>query len=260
MDIDYLIDRLEILIRNGKRVPLTANKIMVDEQECFNLIDQLRVAIPEEVTIAKRTLLERERILTDADEEAHQITDRATQERQRILDREGLLAEAHRQSKLIINAAAEEAYDLRENGQAIYDDSLNQAQEIREGSNQYTLQVLDELETLLSRHHTMVQNGIKSFQQRAAQYQQEMDLYMEKSRPRYSSVDQERIKEQGPTGSGGRQIGPANSKSVSGSSSQQSPPASNITEKNRIVRPSSGSAPTDSTPGSNPTNRPPSKW
>ena len=92
MDIDYLIDRLEALMTSGKRVPLS-NKVMVDEQECLDIIDQMRAVVPEEVRAAKRTLHDRERILGDADEEARQIVEQAEQERQIMLEREGLLAE-----------------------------------------------------------------------------------------------------------------------------------------------------------------------
>ena len=47
MDMQYLLDRLEAVLTSGSRLPLTG-KTMIDEHECLDIIDQLRVAIPED--------------------------------------------------------------------------------------------------------------------------------------------------------------------------------------------------------------------
>ncbi|MEI6044624.1 MAG: hypothetical protein WCS37_09740 [Chloroflexota bacterium] len=185
MDIDYLIDRLEALLTSGKRVPLS-NKVMVDEQECLDLIDQMRTVVPQEVKAAKRTLLDRERILNDAEEDSRQIIGHAEQERERILSHEGMLAETERRRDEIIGEATQEAYELREQAQAIYNESVGQTQEMREGANGYTMQVLQELETLLSKHLGMVRNGLQSFQQQAQQYHEQMETYQRQNRPNYA--------------------------------------------------------------------------
>jgi hypothetical protein len=48
MDILQLIDRLEELFNAAKAVPFTHN-VIVDEDRMLELIDQMRIAIPEEV-------------------------------------------------------------------------------------------------------------------------------------------------------------------------------------------------------------------
>ena len=48
MDILQLIDRLEELFNESKAIPLTRN-VMVDEDRMLDIIDQMRIAIPEEV-------------------------------------------------------------------------------------------------------------------------------------------------------------------------------------------------------------------
>lgn len=186
MDIDYLIDRLEAILTSGKRVPLS-NKVMVDEQECLDLIDQMRAVVPEEVKAAKRTLLDRERILSDAEEDSRQILEHAEQEREIMLSREGLLAEAERRRDEIISEANQEAFDLRTQAQNLYDDAVGQTQEMREGANNYTVQVLQELETLLGKHLGMVRNGLQSFQQQAQQYQEQLEGYQRQNRPNYAA-------------------------------------------------------------------------
>jgi hypothetical protein len=185
MDIDYLIDRLEALITSGKRVPLS-NKVMVDEQECLDLIDQMRAVVPEEIKAAKRTLLDRERILNDADEEARQVLEHAEQEREIMISREGLLAEAERRRDEIISEATQEAYEQRAHAQNLYDEAVAQTQEMREGANNYTMQVLQELDALLGKHLGMVRNGLQSFQQQAQGYQEQIEAYQRQNRPNYA--------------------------------------------------------------------------
>ena len=66
MDILHLIDRLEMLITEKSfRIPFTSN-VIIQEDEFLDIIDQMRVSIPEEVKLAKRTEAERDRLLLQA--------------------------------------------------------------------------------------------------------------------------------------------------------------------------------------------------
>ena len=53
MDILQLIDRLEELFNDGKPIPFTHN-VAVDEDRMLDIIDQMRIAIPEEVKKAQK--------------------------------------------------------------------------------------------------------------------------------------------------------------------------------------------------------------
>ena len=73
IDIIFLVTRLENLIASGKKLPLTSN-IVLDQNAALGLIDELRVAIPEESRrILDRTHLEAEGIRQGADEYAASI-------------------------------------------------------------------------------------------------------------------------------------------------------------------------------------------
>ena len=54
MDILHLVDRLEELVNSARQVPLT-NNIMIDQDRLIDLIDQMRVSIPEEVKKSQKT-------------------------------------------------------------------------------------------------------------------------------------------------------------------------------------------------------------
>ena len=52
MDIQFLVERLEALVVNARKVPMTS-QIILEQATVLDLIDQLRVAIPEEVRAAR---------------------------------------------------------------------------------------------------------------------------------------------------------------------------------------------------------------
>ena len=69
MDILQLVDRLEELFNQSRPIPLT-NNVIVDEDKMLDLIDQMRVAIPDEVKKAQKLIAERDRTMAQATEEA----------------------------------------------------------------------------------------------------------------------------------------------------------------------------------------------
>lgn len=147
IDILYLVDRLEGVLSAGQRVPFT-NKIMVDERECLDIIDQMRIVVPEEIKQARRVSQDRDRITGQAQEEADRILTRAQEQAEQLLDEQGLLDRA------------------REREREIIEDAEITAQEIREGADQYALQVLDGLNRQLGGVLSEVQAGIDALRPR----------------------------------------------------------------------------------------------
>ena len=89
IDIIFLVERLESLIANGKKLPLTTN-VVVDQNAALGLIDELRVAVPEEVRAAKRINSEGERIIEKAQDEAERIVAKAQEQAAFLIDERGL--------------------------------------------------------------------------------------------------------------------------------------------------------------------------
>ena len=101
VDILYLVDRLEELVGVGKRVPFSG-RVMVDEEEFLALVDQLRVAVPNEIKQAQRVIKEREAIIGEAQEEAQRILATARDRAEYIVSREGVLNEARQKSEQLL--------------------------------------------------------------------------------------------------------------------------------------------------------------
>ena len=149
LDIIFLLERLESLVATGKSLPLTRNAV-VDRDAILDLVDQLRVAIPEEVRAAKRINAEGERIIEKAEEEAARIVSRAQEQAAFLIGERGLLELAEAEGRKII-AAADAA-----------------AEETRNGADDYAFGLLETLETEVGKALAGVQKGIAVLDDRRA--------------------------------------------------------------------------------------------
>jgi vacuolar-type H+-ATPase subunit H len=93
-------------------MPLTSN-VIIDQARALDLIDQLRVAVPEEVRQAKRTNEETERIVERAHEESERILARAQEQAAFLIEERELTRVAELRSKEIIAQGQREADEIR---------------------------------------------------------------------------------------------------------------------------------------------------
>jgi cell division septum initiation protein DivIVA len=72
VDILYLLDQLEEVLQSGSRLPFTS-RTLVDEQEMLDILDQIRLAIPDEIKAARRLNQDRDQLLDEARSEADRL-------------------------------------------------------------------------------------------------------------------------------------------------------------------------------------------
>ncbi|MCJ7710528.1 MAG: hypothetical protein MUQ32_06800 [Chloroflexi bacterium] len=85
----------------------------MDRDAALNLIDELRVAVPEEVRAAKRINSEGERIIEKAQEEAERIVARAQEQAAFLIGERGLTEAADAESGRLIAEAEDESDQVR---------------------------------------------------------------------------------------------------------------------------------------------------
>ena len=93
IDIMVLVDRLEDLLNKSSRAPFSRNR-MIDERALTAIIDQLRIAVPEEIRQARRITAESERILADAEEAAKRVQLEAQQNAALLLSQQSIVQAA----------------------------------------------------------------------------------------------------------------------------------------------------------------------
>lgn len=145
MDIQHLVDRLEQVLNDSTRLPFSAY-LFVNEDRIFSLVDQMRVAVPEEVKRANRIEAEKERILAQAKEEAARIRELAKQEAAELVKRDAITSSAQTRAENILERARRDADALRQD------------------ANAYVVNELSALEEELLRSLAVVRNGLQKVQ------------------------------------------------------------------------------------------------
>jgi vacuolar-type H+-ATPase subunit H len=128
VDFMYLLDRLEEALVTGSRVPLMA-RTLVDEQECLDILDQMRVAMPNEIKEARRVIAERDHILAQAREETERIVRGAEHRASRLVEEHAIVRTAQTRANQIEEQAEHEAGSIREEADKYAETVLLRVQE-----------------------------------------------------------------------------------------------------------------------------------
>ena len=145
MDILHLVDRLEELLDQSRQLWFTHN-VIVDEDRMLDIIDQMRVAIPEEVKKATQLLAQRDRIIAQAQEEGQRTIAIAREKGDQLLERDAIVQAAQARADQIVAQARLEA------------------EKTRRDADQYVVDTLTRMELELDRTLSQVRNGIHTLQ------------------------------------------------------------------------------------------------
>jgi hypothetical protein len=147
VDILYLLDQLEEVLGAGSRVPLTS-RTLVDEPEILDILDQIRVSIPDELKAARQLTEERDQVIADAHAEADRILRDADQQ---AADRVALHA--------VVHAAEMRAADIE-------DRAMDQAASVRRDADDYAYSVLKKLREQIGQVALTVDRGMSELEAR----------------------------------------------------------------------------------------------
>ena len=140
MDVLVLIDKLDDLVHNAKGVPMT-DQVRVDKEEIYDILDQMRATIPEEIKQARWIVKERQEMLAEAKREAERIVKEARERQDELVSEQEVTKQAER--------AAED----------IIEDARAREREIRLGAEDYADEILNTLEVNLQKFLAAVQRG-----------------------------------------------------------------------------------------------------
>ena len=111
-DIYHLIDRLERLLNESWRMPLSAY-LVINEDDFLDVIDQLRTTIPREIKEGERIQRERERIIAQAEEEAERVVQLTQADAAKMVEEHEIMRAADLRAATIIERAQREAEVLK---------------------------------------------------------------------------------------------------------------------------------------------------
>ena len=143
MDILQLIDRLEELFNESWTFQFT-HSVVVDEDRKLELIDQMRIAIPDEVKKAQQLIAQRDRVMAQAQEEANRTLALAREKADQLTQKDNIVAEAQRRAEQVLAQARAEAENTRAD------------------ADNYVLDSLVKLQSELDKLGNQVRNGIRT--------------------------------------------------------------------------------------------------
>ena len=150
MDIQHLLGRLEAILLESRRVPGTKMRL-VDADRCFQLIDQMVLAIPEEIKKAQRIQQDHDRIMAQAKEEADRIRENAREDAAHLADDTAVMTIAQSRA------------------QALEERTRREVERMRAEADVYALDTLSRLRDELEHIAGVVSNGVQKLEtERAA--------------------------------------------------------------------------------------------
>jgi hypothetical protein len=152
MDITNIIDRLDALVNTSRRMPATRNRL-VDEEKIVKLLEQLRLAIPQDMRSAQEVIEKKDAILTQAQLDARRIRNEAEEEFAARLDENELLVAARGQAEAVSEETERKATRLMEQVES-------EVRRNRADADSYVIETLRNLEREASNVLTSIRKGL----------------------------------------------------------------------------------------------------
>ena len=112
MDVLVLIDKLDDLVHNAKTMPLS-DQVRIDRDEIYEILDQMRATIPEEIKQARWIVKERQEMLAEAKREVDRLLAEAREQAVREASQTEIVKIAEHQAQDIVDEARRAARETR---------------------------------------------------------------------------------------------------------------------------------------------------
>ena len=107
-----LLEELEQVVDEGRSSPFS-NKVQVDKDEIFEIIDEIKMKLPNEIKQSKWVIEERNKILVDAQKEAEEMLKEAEVRLSKLVEEHAVTQKAYEQAAEIMDAAKKSAKEMR---------------------------------------------------------------------------------------------------------------------------------------------------
>lgn len=149
MSVYRVLEKLEAYVQEGTWLP--AGYRILSEERLIEFIEKLRSSLPEEVGRAKLIAKDSDRMMRAAQEKAQAIVTEATSKHQELVENNEIVQRARKTAEIVLSEAEE------------------RARKVREGADQYAMQLLGELEARLSGALGSVRKGREALAPRPSQ-------------------------------------------------------------------------------------------
>lgn len=135
--IEQAIDEIYNYVEGCKPSKLTPSKVVVDREQLYDLLDELRLCAPEEIKRYQKIITNRDGILNEAQQRAEDMLAQAQNQTAQILDQSEIVQTAYQRAEEIMKQATEEA-------QRIVNQADAESAQMRKAALMYTNDLLSE--------------------------------------------------------------------------------------------------------------------
>ena len=129
MEVFTLLESLEEILESSSKVPFST-KVMVDAGELRDIIEDIRLKLPDELKQAKWIKEERQRIISDAELEAQKVLKETEGKIINLIDEHEITKQALAQKEEIIESADKVAREITTGTREYADALLERLEEI----------------------------------------------------------------------------------------------------------------------------------
>ena|SRR6478672_4228513 len=178
VDIQRELNRLEEIILDSPRIPLT-RRTLVDEEQLLEQLDIVRINLPEAFRDAEAIVRHKEEIFRQAEQYAQEIIEEADRRADQILDELGIIRRAELEANQIRQRVQEECESFQEQTlreverirlqaqqelEQMRQMAIAECEDIQNGADDYADRVLKNIEQQLGDMLKVIRNGRQQLQ------------------------------------------------------------------------------------------------
>lgn len=141
--IEQVIEDIYEFIESCKLQPLSQTKIIVPKDQMYDLLDELRLRMPDEIRRYQKIIANRDALISDAEAKAEAICNQAREQAKQLISDNEISRQAYEQANAMIQDATARA-------QGMLNEASEEAERLRAGALEYTNDILAEVEKVLA--------------------------------------------------------------------------------------------------------------
>jgi cell division septum initiation protein DivIVA len=129
MQLVILLDRLENIVENSSKIPLTG-RVVLDRDEVLDLIDEIRLSIPEEIEKAEWIIKERDALVSEGQKEARDVVRKAQEYIGKSISESDIVKKAKEEAERTLDETRKATKQLRDDAEVYAESQLEKLEQI----------------------------------------------------------------------------------------------------------------------------------
>lgn len=129
MNVDELLDLIDEMIDGAWGLPLSGGRCFIDAEKLRDIIDDIRLNLPQEIKQAKNIVSDRSDIISNARREAEAIVRTAEDRARQLVAQEEIVKQAQAKANDLLGSAQTKAREMRRAANDYVEDLMRRTDE-----------------------------------------------------------------------------------------------------------------------------------